>query len=106
MFETGSRSKQVSIFMLPKDETAFDEALAPANADFGQWETHDQRARTITLHDSLPAAMRHDRTQAFLRLLGRDGGTVGPLIQYLHTSVAPHRRGRARRYRRSVPGDG
>lgn len=73
--------------MLPEDEAAFDEALAPAIADLGQWETHDQRARTITLHDSLPAAMRHDRTQAFLRLLGRDGGTVRPLIQYLHTSV-------------------
>ncbi|MGC4864781.1 hypothetical protein ACLQ3B_05005 [Micromonospora sp. DT53] len=87
MFEPGSRSKQVSTFMLPADEAAFDEALAPAIADLGQWETHDQRALTITLHDSLPTAMRHDRTQAFLRLLGHDGGTVGPLIQYLHTSV-------------------
>ncbi len=65
----------------------FDKALAPTIEDLGQWETHDQRARTITPHDSLPAAMHHDRTQAFLRLRGRDGGTVGPLIQYLHTSV-------------------
>ncbi|GAB4102714.1 hypothetical protein GCM10028790_17320 [Micromonospora taraxaci] len=73
--------------MLPADEAAFGDALAPAIADLGQWETHDQRARTIRLHDSLPAALHHDRTQAFLRLLGRDGGTVGPLIQYLHTSV-------------------
>ncbi|MGR6317885.1 hypothetical protein Q2K19_03440 [Micromonospora soli] len=88
MFEPGSRSKQVSTFMLPEDEAAFDEALAPAIADLGQWETHDQRARTITLHGSLPAAMRHDRTQAFLRLFGRDGGTMGPLIQYLRTSAA------------------
>ncbi|MGI5153000.1 hypothetical protein ACQEVC_42570 [Plantactinospora sp. CA-294935] len=77
----------MSTFMLPADEAAFDDALAPAIADLGQWETHDQRARTIKLHDSLPAALRHDRTQAFLRLLGRDGGTTGPLIQYLHTSV-------------------
>ncbi|MDW5328329.1 hypothetical protein [Plantactinospora sp. KLBMP9567] len=87
MFEPGSRSKQVSTFMLPADEAAFDDALAPAVADLGQWETHDQRARTIKLHDSLPAALHHDRTQAFLRLLNRDGGTTGPLIQYLHTSV-------------------
>ncbi|MEH0931384.1 hypothetical protein [Micromonospora sp. CPCC 205558] len=87
MFEPGSRSKQVSTFMLPEDEAVFDEALGHAIADLGQWETHDQRARSIMLHDSLPVAMRHDRTQAFLRLLGRDGGTVGPLIQYLRTSV-------------------
>ena len=44
----------------------FDKALAPTIEDLGQWETHDQRARTITPHDSLPAAMHHDRTQAFL----------------------------------------
>ncbi|MEU8004235.1 hypothetical protein AB0B66_24030 [Catellatospora sp. NPDC049111] len=87
MFEAGSRSKQISTFMLPEDEAAFDEALAPAIVGLGQWETHDQRARTITLHDSLPAAMRHDRTQTFLRLFGRDGGTVGPQIQYVYTSV-------------------
>jgi len=87
MFEPGSRSKQVSTFMLPEDEAAFDDALAPAIADLGHWETHDQRARTSRLHESLPAALHHNRTQAFLRLLGRDGGTVGPLIQYLHTSV-------------------
>lgn len=73
--------------MLPEDETAFGEALAPAIAGLAQWETHDQRARTVTLHESLPAAMRHDGTQAFLRLLGRDGGTVGPIIQYLQTTV-------------------
>ncbi|MGC4864730.1 hypothetical protein ACLQ3B_04745 [Micromonospora sp. DT53] len=87
MFEPGSRSKQVSTFMLPEDEAAFDEALGPAIAGLGQWETHDQRARSISLHDSLPVAMCHDRTQAFLRLLGRDGETLGPLIQYLRTSV-------------------
>ncbi|MFC7245631.1 hypothetical protein ACFQO7_24420 [Catellatospora aurea] len=87
MFETGSSSKQVGTFMLPEDETAFGKALAPLIADLARWETHDQRARTVTLHESLPAAMQHDRTQAFLRLLGRDGGTVGPLIQYLRTSV-------------------
>jgi hypothetical protein len=87
MLEPGSRSRHISTFMLPEDEAAFDEALAPAIADLGQWETHDQRARTITPHDSLPDAIRHDRTQAFLRLLGPDGGTVGPIIQYLHTTV-------------------
>jgi hypothetical protein len=31
--------------------------------------------------------MRHNGTQAFLRLLGRDGGTVGPAIQYLRGVV-------------------
>jgi hypothetical protein len=31
--------------------------------------------------------MRHDRTQAFLRLLGRGGDTVGPVIQFLRTVV-------------------
>lgn len=87
MFEPGSRSKEIRVFMLPADEAAFDEALAPAIADLGQWETHDERARTTTGHDSLPAALRHDRIQAFLRLYGRDGGTVGPFIQYLHTGV-------------------
>ncbi|WP_426512974.1 hypothetical protein ACPPVO_21395 [Dactylosporangium sp. McL0621] len=87
MFEPGSRSKQISTFMLPEDEAVFGEALAPAIADLGQWQTHDQRARTITLHGSLPDAMRHDRTQAFLRLFGRDGDTEGPIIQYLHTTV-------------------
>ena len=73
--------------MLPEDEAAFDEALAPVIHGLAQWQTHDHRTRTITLHDSLPDAMRHDRTQAFLRLLGRDGGTVGPVIQYLHAIV-------------------
>jgi hypothetical protein len=87
MFEPGSRSKQIGTFMLPEDEAVFDEALAPTIADLGQWETHDQRARTTTPHGSLPDAMCHDRTQAFLRLFGRDGGTVGPIIQYLHTTV-------------------
>ncbi|MEQ4306204.1 hypothetical protein ABNF97_33290 [Plantactinospora sp. B6F1] len=87
MFEPGSRSKQVSLFMLPADEAAFDDALAPVTADIARWETHDQRARTIGPHDSLPAALHHERTQAFSRLRGRDGGTVGPLIQYLRTSV-------------------
>ncbi|MEU7590450.1 hypothetical protein AB0A95_29675 [Micromonospora sp. NPDC049230] len=37
------------------------------------------------LHDSLQGATNHDGVQAFLRLLGRDGRTVRPLIQYLHT---------------------
>jgi hypothetical protein len=73
--------------MLPEDEAAFDEALEPAIYGLAQWQTHDHRTRTITLHDSLPDAMRHDHTQAFLRLLGRDGGTVGPMIQHLHTIV-------------------
>ena len=87
MFEPGSRSKRASTFMLPEDEAAFDSALAPAIRGFAQWQTHDHRTRTITLHESLPEAMRHNRTQAFLRLLGRDGGTVGPIIQYLHSTV-------------------
>jgi hypothetical protein len=87
MFEPGSRSKQTSTFMLPDDEAVFDDALAPAIHGLAQWETHDHRTRTITLHDSLPDAMIHNPTQAFLRLLGRDGGTVGPLIQYLRTMV-------------------
>ena len=73
--------------MLPEDEAAFDQALSPAIAGLATWQTHDHRTRTITLHDSLPQAMRHSGTQAFLRLLGRDGGTVGPIVQYLHTSV-------------------
>ena len=87
MHEPGSRSKQTSIFMLPEDEAAFDEALAHAINGLAQWQTHDHRTRIITLHDSLPDAMRHDHTQAFLRLLGRDGGIVGPIIQYLRTIV-------------------
>lgn len=87
VFEPGSRSKQASFFMLPEDEAAFDRALAPAIAGLGQWEAHDHRAKTITLHDSLPAAMGVNGVQAFLRLRGRDGGTVGPLIQYLRTIV-------------------
>jgi hypothetical protein len=87
MFEPGSRFKQTSTFMLPEDEAAFNEALAPAIHGLAQWETHDHRTRTITLHDSLPDALGHNPTQAFLRLLGRDGGTVGPLLQYLRTMV-------------------
>lgn len=87
MFEPGSRSRQASTFMLSADEAAFDAALAPVIAGLAQWETHDHRARAITPHGSLPDAMRLNRTQAFLRLLGRDGGTVGPIIQYLSTVV-------------------
>jgi hypothetical protein len=73
--------------MLPEDVAAFDRVLAPAIAGLGRWGTHNQRARAITLHDSLPGAMEHDRTQAFLRLLAPDGGTAGPVIQYLSTTV-------------------
>lgn len=80
MFEPGSRSKQTSTFMLPEDVAAFDEALAPAIHGLAQWEARDHRTRAITLHYSLADAMGHNPTQAFLRLLGRDGGTVGPLI--------------------------
>ena len=87
MFERGSRSKQTATFMLPEDEAAFGTALAPAIAALARWETHDRQTRVIMLHDGLPDAMRHDRTQVFLRLLGRDGGTVGPIIQYLATTV-------------------
>jgi hypothetical protein len=87
MFEPGSRSKQTSTFMLPEDVAAFDKALAPAIHGLAQWEARDHRTQAITLHDSLPDAMAHNPTQAFLRLLGRDGGTVGPLIQYLSTTA-------------------
>jgi hypothetical protein len=87
MREPGSRSKQTSIFMLPADEAAFDEALAPAIHGLARWQTHGRRTRTITPHDSLPDAMRHNHTQAFLRLLGRGGGTGGPIILYLRTIV-------------------
>lgn len=73
--------------MLPEDEVAFDGALSPAIADLGRWQTHDHQARTITLHDSLPAAIRHNSTQAFLRLLSSGGSTTGPLIQYLTPTV-------------------
>jgi hypothetical protein len=86
VFEAGSRSKQVATFMLPADVAVFSDAVAQPIADLASWETHD-RAAGIVLHDSLQAAMNHDRVQAFLRLLGPDGGTVGPLIQYLHTRV-------------------
>lgn len=86
VFEPGSRSKQVATFMLPADVAAFSDAVAEPIADLASWETHD-RAAGIVLHDSLQAAMNHDRVQGFLRLLGRDGGTVGPLVQYLHTRV-------------------
>lgn len=73
-------------FMLPADVTAFSEAVAPSIAGFAQWETHE-RDTGVVIHESLQAAMKHHSVQAFLRLLGRDGGTVGPIIQYLHTSV-------------------
>jgi hypothetical protein len=86
VFELGSRSKQVMTFMLPADVAAFSEALAPSISGFANWQTHE-RSTGITLHGSLEAAMQHDGVQAFLRLLGRDGETVGPIIQYLHTSV-------------------
>jgi hypothetical protein len=88
VLEPGSRSKQASTFMLPEDEAAFDRALAPAIHGLAQWETHDRQTRAITPHGSLPDAMGHNPVQAFLRLLGRDGGTVGPLIQYLRTMVS------------------
>ena len=87
MFEPGSRSKQTGTFLLLDDEAAFDQALSPAIAGLATWQAHDHRTRAITLHDSLPEAMRHNGTQAFLRLLGRDGGTVGPGIQYLRGVV-------------------
>ncbi|MCW2639332.1 MAG: hypothetical protein JWP76_1638 [Dactylosporangium sp.] len=86
VFEPGSRSKQTMTFMLPADVAAFSEAVAPSIAGFAQWETHERDAG-IVLHDSLQVAMQHDGVQAFLRLLGLDGGTVGPIIQYLHTSI-------------------
>jgi hypothetical protein len=50
--------------MLPQDEAAFDEALAPAIHGLAQWQTHDHRTRTFTLYDSLPDSMRHDRTHS------------------------------------------
>jgi hypothetical protein len=87
MFEPGSQSKQIGTFMLPEDEAAFDTALAPAIRGLAQWETHDHQTRAVTQHGSLPDAMRHDRVQAFLRLLGGDGGAIGPIIQYLRTVV-------------------
>jgi hypothetical protein len=86
VFEAGSRSKQVATFMLPADVAAFSDAVAQPIADMASWETHD-RAAGIVLHGSLQAAMNHDGVQALLRLLGRDGGTIGPLIQYLHTRI-------------------
>ena len=73
--------------MLPEDVAAFDKALAPEVHGLARWEARDHRTQAITLHDSLPDAMGHNPVQAFLRLLGRDGGTVGPLIQYLCTTV-------------------
>jgi hypothetical protein len=87
MFEPGSRSKQTTTFMLPTDVDLFSDAVAPLVDGLARWQTHDQHRRTIELHNSLAAAMRHDRVQAFLRLLDHDGLTVGPIIQYLHTSV-------------------
>lgn len=72
--------------MLPADVAAFSEAVAQPTAGLASWETHDRTAGVV-LHGSLEAAMQHNGVQAFLRLLGRDGGTVGPLIQYLRTSV-------------------
>ncbi|XVU21492.1 hypothetical protein ACQPZJ_29990 [Actinoplanes sp. CA-054009] len=86
MLEAGSRSRQMTIFMLPADVAAFSDAVAQPIAGLASWETHD-RAAGVVLHDSLVAAMAHDRVQAFLRLLGRDGGTAGPGIQYLRTNV-------------------
>ncbi|MEU8080699.1 hypothetical protein AB0B31_35215 [Catellatospora citrea] len=68
MFEAGSRSKQISTFTLPEDEAAFDGALAPAIVGLGQWETHDQRARTVTPHDSLPAHGPDPRLPVDVRL--------------------------------------
>jgi len=87
MFEPGSRSKQTTTFMLPADVDAFSDAVAPMVDGLARWQTHDNRQKAIEDHDTLTAAMRHDGVQAFLRLLGRDGGTVGPIVQYLHTSV-------------------
>lgn len=81
--------------MLPADVAAFSAAVGAAIADFARWETADGVA-----HESLEAAMHHDGVHAFLRLLGRDGGTVGPVIQYLHTGVWTHDGERAEgRYR-------
>ncbi|MEV6299567.1 hypothetical protein AB0M02_09200 [Actinoplanes sp. NPDC051861] len=86
MFEQGSRSKQVATFMLPADVAGFSDVVAEPIADLASWETHDRTAGVV-LHNSLEEALQHNGVQAFLRLLGRDGGTVGPLIQFLHTSV-------------------
>jgi hypothetical protein len=72
--------------VLPADVAAFSAAVALSIAGLAWWETHRHGAGVVP-HDSLQAATEHDGVQAFLRLLGRDGGTVGPLIQYLHTSV-------------------
>ncbi|GAB7039625.1 hypothetical protein JCM9533A_34750 [Catenuloplanes niger JCM 9533] len=71
--------------MLAEDEAAFGERLAPVVAELGGWETHDRRARASTPHPSLPDAMRHHGSQAFLRLRGGDGG---PLIQYQRSTTA------------------
>ncbi|WP_433342716.1 hypothetical protein [Micromonospora sp. CA-111912] len=86
MFEPGSRSRQTSTFMLPEDVSAFSDAVASSIGGLAQWATHD-RESGVVLHESLSSATRHGYIQAFLRLLGRDGGVVGPAIQYLHTRV-------------------
>ncbi|MCX4472936.1 hypothetical protein OOK41_21920 [Micromonospora sp. NBC_01655] len=72
--------------MLPADVDAFSDAVAPSIGGLAQWATHD-RESGVVLHDSLSSAVRQAGVQAFLHLLGRDGGVVGPAIQYLHTRV-------------------
>ncbi len=86
VFEPGSRSKQIVTFMLPADEAAFGETIAPALEGFARWETHE-RGNRIVPHESLQAAMEHDGAQAYLRLLAKGGGSTGPIIQYFHTRV-------------------
>jgi hypothetical protein len=86
VLEPGSRSKQVAAFMLPADVAAFDEALAPSIVGLARWEPRG-RPTDFAAPDSLWEALQPGGIQAFLRLFGRDGGTVGPLIQYLPTSV-------------------
>lgn len=72
--------------MLPADEAAFGAELAQAIAELARWETHNNRTG-VHSHESLEAALRYDGVQAFLRLLGFGGGSAGPLLQYLTTSV-------------------
>lgn len=87
MFETGSRTRQVATFMLPADVAAFSRAVAGPIAGFAAWQTHRHTEKPV-VHESLAAAMEHDGSQAFLRLLDPGGATAGPIIQYLQGTVA------------------
>ena len=84
--EHGSRSKETLLFMVAEDEAAFGERLAEELAGRALWMTDQTSGRTpLAYHPLLRDALDADDqpAQAFLCVVGRDGASPSPGLQYL-----------------------